>query len=154
MTLATADDHKTFELDYATSDACTVCGALNGGLEHLIVHCSKLCEIRKCSPIANLLPHLPPAVLRGIPPAMGTEVVGPYWKEEGTTQQAMRQWNDYRKVQPRAAASQFINELPEEDQQLNARKVMHKNRSNFALIGWELPPKALEQKTNVSECLQ
>ena len=73
---------------------------------------------------------------------MHTEAFGPYWKEKETTQQAMRQWNEHRKVQPSAAARQFIHELPEEDQELNARKVMHKHRSNFALIYWELPPKA------------
>ena len=88
VTLATADDHKRFELDYASSNACTRCGAPSGGVEHLLAHCPKLCHIRSLSPIAKLLPYLHDAVLRGIPPAMSIEAVGPDWKDESTTYEA------------------------------------------------------------------
>ena len=81
VTLAIADDQKKFELSYASSEACTLCGAPNGGIEHLVAFCSKLCHVRTRCPFAKLLPFLPAPVLRGIPPAMSIDAVGPFWKE-------------------------------------------------------------------------
>ena len=144
ITLATADDQKKFELDYASSEACTLCGALSGGIEHLVAFCSKLCHIRGKSPIAKLLPYLPAAVLRGIPPAMGIDEHGPFWKEQ-VNDEAMKQWNEVRKTQPQPLARQFLHELSEEDRQMNARNVMHKHGNDFALIDWALPPRAEEK---------
>ena len=70
---------------------------------------------------------------------------GPFWKETETSQEAIAKWNDYRKVQPNAMARHFIHQLPEADKELNARMVMHKHRSDFAILDWELPPKSLEK---------
>ena len=54
--LATADDQKRFELDYANSDGCLLCGSPGGGMEYLIDCCPTLSHIGNSSPIAKLLP--------------------------------------------------------------------------------------------------
>ena len=70
---------------------------------------------------------------------------GFFWKEAETSQETIAKWNDYRKAQPNAMTRQFIHQLPEADEDLNARTVMHKYRNDFAILDWELPPKLLEK---------
>ena len=78
ITLATADDQKKFELDFATSEECSLCGAPKGGLDHLVATCTKLHHVREKNQIIKLLPYLHTPVLRGIPPAMEIEAQGDY----------------------------------------------------------------------------
>ena len=145
MTLATADDQKKFNLSYASSEACTLCGAPSGDIKHLIAFCTKLCYVKEKCPLAKILPFLPAPVLRGIPPAMTINEHGPFWKEETAPYEASVFWNDYRKAQQSAMTRQFIHQLPEADKVLNARTVMHKYRNDFAILDWDLPPKSLEK---------
>ena len=76
---------------------------------------------------------------------MSTEAFGPYWNEDNTSHEAAKQWNEHRKTQPNAAARQFLYALPEVDNKLNARMVMHKHRSDFALLDCDLPPKSKDK---------
>ena len=144
VTLAIADDEKKHELGYTTTSACSLCGDSKGGFEHLMASCTALSHVRTKCPFASLLPHLPAQVLRGIPPAMSIEGTGPFWHEEETSWLATSLWCDLRKIRPTPKTRQFIHLLPDADKKLNARQIMHKHRSDFALLDWELPPLATE----------
>ena len=107
VTLSTADDLKQIEMDYASSESCSLCGNAEGGYEDLMVCCPKLLHVRESSPLSRILKFLPAAILRGLPPAMGQTLTGAYWKEAEHLD-ATRAWDDFRKIQPKALTTHFL----------------------------------------------
>ena len=74
------DDQKKYDLEYKDTDSCSLCGVPKGGYDHFILNCQTLEHVRSACAFKEVLHLLPTPVIRGIPPAMGMDVVGPFWK--------------------------------------------------------------------------
>ena len=88
--------------------------------------------------LADILHLLPKSILRCLPPAMGLETSGSFWKATNDNDCSCT-WDNYRTIQPTPTVYYFLQQLSEDDKQLNARQVMHNNRSDFAFIDLEFP---------------